>query len=361
MFESAMDFGTEFISNALTGARIVRSPRRQHLNAAQNVFSSSGEAGNAGYTLPKLKYSFIVEFILSESAKNFIQKHLQDTHSRFDLYNVSCFVRETSLPATQFDIEELNQYNRRRYQAGKITYKPVTMSFYDTVDSAAYLLHDAYRKYYYGDFFQKSAIAFRNDVLSSPEEFERVGRNWGRSVMNVGNYDSQYFFKQINIYEIDNETYTAHNMFNVYIEDFTVDNKSMDSDGDPSSITLSLRYEGSGNLNPQGYPSIAVPTMEIGALITDTAGLGKSGFFKYFGEMDDRSMGLGTVGKVIRAGTAGYDIISSIEDILRGDISPDIFRNIGSAVIRGSDALGLGSIISSANEKFGLGNILGDF
>lgn len=361
MFESAMDFGTEFLSNVASGANIVRSPPRQFLNAAQNVFSSSGEAGNAGYTLPKLPYSFIVEFILSESAKNFIKNHLQDTHSRFDIFNVSCFVRHTDLPTAQFNIEELNQYNKRRYQTGKITYKPVSMGFYDTVDSAALLLYDAYRKYYYGDFYNKTAISFRNDVLSSPVEFERVGDNWGRSVLNVGNYDGQYFFKQINIYEIDNETYTAHNMFNVYVEDFNVEEKSMDSDGEASTIQLSLRFEGMGNLNPQGYPSIAVPTMEIGALITDTAGLGKAGFFKYFGAMDDRSMGLGTVGKIIRAGTAGYDILSSIEDIIRGDISPDIFRNIGSAVVRGADALGIGSIISSANEKFGLGNILGDF
>lgn len=361
IFDSAFNVGKTFVTNVAANSKIVLSPPQNHLNAAQRVFSSSGEGGNAGYTLPKLKYSFIVEFILSEYAKDFIKNQLLDTHSRFDIYNVSCFVRDVNLPSAAFEIDEMNQYNRTRYQTGKITYKPSTIAFYDTVDSAALLLFDAYRKYYYGDFFNKSPISFRNDVLSNPIQFEKTGGNWGRSVMNNGNYDSQYFFQQINIYEIDNETYTAHNMFNVFVEDVTPETKTMESDGEAGVLTATLRYEGMGNLNPQGYASIAVPTMEIGALITDTSGLGKAGFFKYFGELDDRSMGLSTIGKIIRAGTAGHDIIASVGSILRGDISPDVIRNIGSAVKRGAAAIGLGSVVSSANEKFGLGNILGDF
>lgn len=361
VLDSVFQVDDTFTTNAAASPRVVVSPMQNRLNAAQRVFSSSGEGGNAGYTLPKLKYSFIVEFILSTYAKDFIKTQLLDTHARFDIYNVSCFVRDVNLPSASFEVDEVNQYNRTRYQTGKITYKPVSISFYDTVDSAAMLLFDAYKKYYYGDFFNKSPISFRNDVLSNPVQFEKTGGNWGRSVMNNGNFDSQYFFQQINIYEIDNETYTAHNMFNVYIEDITPETKTMESEGEPGVLQATLKYEGMGNLNPQGYASIAVPTLEIGALITDTSGLGKAGFYQYFGAMDDTSVGLSTIGKIIRAGTAGHDIISSIGDILRGDISPDVIRNIGSAVSKGSSAIGLGSVISSANDAFGLGNILGDF
>ncbi|SOK58476.1 hypothetical protein [Yersinia phage fHe-Yen9-04] len=359
--DSLVTTGTQIVSDVVQSATIIKNPPLEQYNAAQRVFSSAGEGGFSLYTLPKLKYSFIVEFIIGEFAKNFIETQLPDTHTGFDVKNVSCFVRDVNLPSTNYVLEQLNQYNKTRYQAGKVEYKPVMMTFYDTADGAAYLLADAYKKYYYGDFFIKSAASFRNDVLSSPIEFEAMGSNWGRSVMNNGNSDKQYFFKQINIYEIDNDTYTCHNMFNVFIEDIEMETKSMESSGEPSIISLTLRYEGTGNLGPDGYNSISVPTVGIGTLITDTTGLGKSGFFKYFGQMDDKTVGILTVGKIIRAGTAGYDIITSVGDILNGNISPDTIRNIGSAVVRGANSIGLGSIISSANEKFGLGNILGDF
>lgn len=359
--DSLIPTATAIVAGVAGTATIVKDPPLEQYNAAQRVFSSAGEGGFSLFTLPKLKYSFIVEFVIGDFAKNFIETQLPDTHNGFDVKNVSCFVRDVNLPSMSFTLEQLNQYNKTRFQTGKVEYKPVNMTFYDTADGAAYLLFDAYRKYYYGDFFFKSAASFRNDVLSSPVEFESMGSNWGRSVMNNGNSDKQYFFKRINIYEIDNDTYTCHNLYNVFIEDMVSETKSMESAGEPSIISLSLRYEGTGNLGPDGYNSISVPTVGIGDLITDTTGLGKSGFYKYFGQMDDKNVGVTTIGKIIRAGTAGYDIISSVNQVLNGNISPDVIRNIGSAVVSGGSALGLGSIISSASSKFGLGNILGDF
>lgn len=361
LFDTVISVGTDIISGIGDAVNIMRTPSFEEYNAAQRIFSSAGAAGFSSYILPKLKYSFIVEFILSEFAINFIETQLPDSHINFDVRNVSCFVRSTDLPSNSFTIDKINQYNKSRIQTGALVYKPVTMTFFDTTDSAAMLLMDAYRKFYYGDFFNKNPNSFRNDVLSSPVQFEGTGQNWGRSVMNNGNYDSQYFFKQINIYEIDNDTYTCHNMFNVYVEDVSPENKSMDSYGEPSSYTITLEYEGMGNINHFGYPAIGMPTTEIALLITDTQGLGKGGFFKYFGELDDKTLGLSSVGKIIRAGTAGYGIVKSISDILNGNISPDVIRNLGKSVMQGADAIGLDDIMSSANNAFGLGNILGDF
>ena len=360
-FDSFISTGTSIVNNIVDGIQIIREPSFEQYNAAQRVFGLAGASGFTTYNLPKFKNCFIVEFVLTPFAKDFIERQLPDTHTGFNTNNVSCLVRDTGLPSFSLETERLNQYNKKRIMTGIIEYKPVMMSFYDTVDSAAFLLMDAYRKYYYGDFFNKSPASFRNDVLSSSDQFENMGSNWGRSVMNNGNYDSQYFFQQINIYEIDNETYTVHNMFNVFISDVTLETKSMESEGEPSILSLTLEFEGIGNMNAAGYQSIAVPTLEIASLITNTEGLGKSGFFKFFGELDDKTQGLLTVGKIIRLGTAGHDIVASVNDILQGNINPDTIRNIGSAIRRGSDSLGLGSIVSSANEKFGLGNILGDF
>lgn len=360
-FDSFVSTGTNVINGVIDNIQIVKDPPFEYLNAAQRVFGTAGEQGFTFYNLPKLKNSFIIEFILTPFAKQFITSQLPDTHNGFDVNNVSCYVKDVVLPSFSFEVEELNQYNKKRLSPGKITYKPSTVTFYDTVDGAGYLLMDAYRKFYYGDFFAKNTDAYRNDVLSNPQNFNGISSNWGRSVLNVGNYDSSYFFKQINIYEIDNERYTVHNMINVFVEDVQLETKSMESQGEPSSLSMTMRYEACNNFSPQGYLSIGVPTVEIAQIVTDTNGLGVSGFFKYFGELDDKTKGLMTIGKIIRAGTAGYDIVQSIDDILHGNITPDTIRNIGSAVTKGADAIGLGSIISEASSSFGLGNILGDF
>lgn len=360
-FDSFVSTSTSIISAVGDSITIVKDASYEELNAAQRVFGTAGEQGFTSYNLPKQRNCFVVEFVISEFAKNFIATQLPDTHTNFSSYNVSCMVKDTAIPSFSFDVEKVNQYNKTRIIAGNVNYKPVTMTFYDTVDSAAFLLMDAYRKYYYGDFFAKTQSSYTNDVLSSPSQFDVMGINWGRSVMNVGNYDAQYFFQQINIYEVDNSKYTIHNMFNVYIEDVSFENKSMESTGDPSLITLSLRYEAASNLNNSGYQSIGASSSEIATVLTNTDGLGKSGFFKYFGELDDKSVGLTTIGKIIRAGAAGSDIITSISDIASGNYNADTIRNIGNAIVTGASAIGLGSIVSSANESFGLGNLLGDF
>ncbi len=361
------DFVNDFVNTGgniagkvLDNITIVKDPSNQQYNAAQQIFGTAGEAGFDSFNLPKMKFSFVVEFILSEQAKYFIQNVLGDTHAAFTVLNCSYFVKDAKLPSASFTIDEKNQYNKTRYQSGRIKYKPSTITFYDTVDSSAVLLIDAYKKFYYGDFFNKDANAFVNDTLSSPTQFENISGNWGRSALNNGQYDNQYFFKAINIYEVDSQNYTVHNMYNAFIEDIETETKSHESQGEPSLLSMSLRYEGMGNNAPIG-PAMGAASVEIANILTNTALFGKSGFFKFFGELDDKSVDALTVSDVIKAGTSVYDIVKSVEDILKGDINSDTIRNIGNAVVRGANAIGLGDVVSSASSKLGLGNILGDF
>lgn len=340
---------------------VFKEPVLEQYNAGQKIFSAAGADGLTAYNLPKMKFSYVLEIKLSAFALNFIKTQLQDTHSHFDLYSVCCFVTDCDLPSTTFELEHMNQYNRKRISTGKMSYTPVNVSFYDTVDSAVLLLIDAYRKYYYGDWFNKSPDSFANDVYSAPGAFELQGDNWGRSLMNNGDFDNQYFFKAINLYEIDGEKYTAHNMYNAFIENVTMSRKTYSANSEPSTIGLTLNYEGLGNYGPDGYASIGAPTTEIANILTSADMFGKTGFFKYFGELDDKSQGALTIGKIIRGGAAASDVLHSAQDILNGNISAETVRNIGTAVRSGSSALGLGSIVSAASSKFGLGNILGDF
>lgn len=337
-----------------------KAPMLEQYNAAQRNFKAVGEMGLTSYNLPKLHYSYVVEFILSEAAKKFIMQSLRSTHSMFSLQSLACFVRATELPSCKFNVEKLNQYNRTRLNNGKVDYKPIRMDFFDTKDSAAFKLIDAYRKFYYGDFFQKNPSAYNNDMVSSVDQFEFTGQIWGRSFLNQRSYSDQYFFQSINIYEIDNDTYTAHAMHNVYISDFTMARKTQDDNEEPATISVELQYEGLSNKNTRGIDAISRPTIELRTLLNATTGYNRSGFFKYFGEMDDQTSGVLSALSFNMAGDLlGVDLSGTIGDIFNGDLSVEGIRNIGSIMDGGIMDFGSGG--DGIGQSMGLGNIFGDF
>ena len=62
--------------------------------------TAGGDSGFNSYNLPKMKFSFVVEFILSNQAKSFIINQLPDTHIGFSVLNCSYFVKDIKLPST---------------------------------------------------------------------------------------------------------------------------------------------------------------------------------------------------------------------------------------------------------------------
>lgn len=359
LYDTVSDFVSPVVDlwNTAQSARISKNPPNQDISAGAQLHGLAGTAGFDFYNISKMKYSFLVEFVLSKKASDFINRL---SNGAFKVNSCSFVVKETALPSASFNTETLNQYNKTRLFLGKAKYNPVDLVLFDTTDSAALFLLDCYSKYYYGDFYRKTKNAWRYDLLTTNPNYEVTGENWGKSVQNVGNFDNFYFFKQINIYEIDGDKYTAHNMFNPQLEGFTMDRKTHDSTGEPQTITMNLMYEGMGHLGPDGMQNaIAAPTLEIAGVITNTSLLGKGGFYKLYGEMDDKSVGT-SIGDMIRGGAAVVDIVKDVKDIFSGDADADTIRNLGNAISTGAGALDLSDGLSTVSEKFGLGSIFGD-
>lgn len=357
---------TDTVADTITDVRdlltpeVMRDPPNDQYNAAQKQFGTAGEGGYTSYNLPKMKYSFVVEFVLSSHAKEFLQKTLPPDVSRpFSVYDCSCVIVSTDLPNASFNVEVANQYNRPRLIPGKAEYKPVTMTFYDTVDSAVLILLSAYKKYYYGDFQVKSNLMWANDVVSAPNIYDLRSSEWGRILSKQGDFDDAYFFKAINIYEVDGEKYTVHNMYNPLITDITTSSKSYESD-DPSTIQFTINYEGIGNIGPI-TDAIAAPSTEIANKLVSADMFGKSGFFTMYGKLDDPNVNVITGSKVLQSVVSGIDVVNDFKDILNGDFTVDTIRNLGNAIQKGTDTISaIGDTIRDTSSKLGLGNIFGD-
>lgn len=340
-----------------------------NLNAAQHIFGLGGRVWESlesnHFNTSKMKFSYVVHFELSDAAKTMI-KHMYGVDTPLGEI-CSYVIKDVDKPSFSMETTQMNQYNRTRLAQGRITYDPVNMVLYDTVDSAGLKLIDAYRRYYYGDFAQKSLESWRYDSISTPRNFENVHElqeplstdyrdpnyTWGRSVYNQGDQDSGYFFKRIDIYEIDGTTYTVHNLHNPVFTTVGMGTKSHESD-DPDIINLTIQYEGVTNICPvTNQKAISADVADIAPkLAEDDAEFSKSHFYRYWGEMDD-----GTQRWLNPNQTKGFPDVDGGDSTLTSMMGTAL--NIGSSIVGGVSAVS--SVFSGGVEEAAdtLGNVAG--
>lgn len=234
------------------------------INSAQEAYGLSGFTKDGGIqqlNLPKLQFGFIIQFVMSDAASEFLEKLYPGSTAR----EMSYLVKDCDLPSQTFDVQTVNQYNRTRVYPGRVTYNPINLAVYDTVDSGALKIYDAYRAWYNADFYNKRIYHWEYNQVSTSGNFEPnddksalysdeqdyFGTDlWGRSTMNQGDLDEGYFFKRLDIIEIQDGVYTYHNIFNPVISSSTFETKSHESDGAPALINFTLNYEGIAHINP---------------------------------------------------------------------------------------------------------------
>lgn len=340
------------------------------LNAAQKVYGLGGTSksapGNDFYNTPKSKLSYVVNFELSDAA-TVIMNTLYHSTTPINIraaYNV----KSVDKPSYTMTTEEINQYNRTRLAQGKIQYHPVNMVLYDTVDSAVMMLIDCYRRFYYGDFANKSLRSWRYNTVSTPRNFannllrpDSVTNNfwalndtWGRSTFDMADGNGMYFFKRIDIYEIDRGQYTVHNIHNPVIETVQMSTKDYETN-DPDIITLTFRHEGISNICPiTGARAICKPVKSLAMeLVGNDGKFSKSEFYKYFGNIDKDST---SFTDILKNGTDSPGILNSIAGAFAGSFISGVTAGVTSNL---TNAISGGSIMDDVSSvaKDGLDSI----
>lgn len=234
------------------------------MNAAAEAYGLTGfikEGGIQRLNIPKLQYAYLIQFVMSTEAIEFLQRKYPTIATN----SLSYLVKDADLPSQVYETFTVNQYNRVRKYTGKVTYNPVNLAIYDTVDSSALKVYDAYRAWYNADFHNKRLGNWAYNQVSQTDDFEDdwdeyifegdtyqdvAQKTWGRSVLNQGSLDQSYFFKRIDIIEIQDGVFTYHNIHNPIISTANFETKSHESDGAPALINLTFEYEGISHVNP---------------------------------------------------------------------------------------------------------------
>jgi hypothetical protein len=160
-------------------------------------------------------------------------------------------VKSMDRPSIQPQVEELNQYNKKRLVHTGVKYQPVSCTLYDTADGAAMNMWVDYARYYFNDYKQ-ATDNYKDDILNDDmfdSTVDKSGFGFGidNTAMNEG-IDSQHFFTSIIVYQVWGNEFTSYELVNPRINSFQPDDLSYEA-SEANTITMSISFEAVSHVN----------------------------------------------------------------------------------------------------------------
>ena len=242
-----MAFGSGFsnFGNSLYQGLTTADDLKDYRHASKLFTSDS-------YSLaPQTKFLFHVYFTLNTAE---IPGLRQAFGSIQDVSTIGMLVKTADLPKFSMDVEEKNQYNRKRYVQSKINYQPVSITFHDDGSDLVRSMWNAYYTYYYEDSLHQYDNIGANADLSGwnePMDFNRRDiydnlrnvNNWGYSGTGNASGYKPNFFKDIKIYGMNRGNFTQYTLINPVITDWAHDQFDYSNGNGTMTNSVTLRYE----------------------------------------------------------------------------------------------------------------------
>lgn len=246
-----MSFGNDFIKGFLSG---VTGPQLKDYQHASKLF-----VPNAFAYAPKVKFLFHVVFNINNQVPG-IAKLLGEANT-----TISKTVKTIQLPSYQFQVEELNQYNRKRFANTKINYNPVQVTFHDDNSDLVRQMWYAYYQYYIKDsqysYNGVPAVAGSDgrdptfagfsynasDIYAGERQigdFGLIGEGRG-SPLNTqpGVATNPNFFNDITIFGFNQHNYSAYTLINPVITEFSHDTYDYSAGDGMMQNSMTIKYE----------------------------------------------------------------------------------------------------------------------
>lgn len=324
-----------------------------------------------GYELaPRQKFLFHVYFNINTIE---IPK-LADVFNGSDRTTLSLTVKSVDLPRFEFDVDVMNQYNRKRLVQSKITYNPVQVVFHDDGSDLVRNMWYNYYSYYYKDPTQSywspsvtngsmgqsgngagdPKMSYNSrDIYSDDRtvnDWGYVGESYSDGTASRITGGKPPFFRDITIYGFNQHKFASYVLINPMIAQWAHDTYDYSEDGGIMQNTMTIQYETvkyyngalsgqtpdpnvPGFADPAHYDTVKSPLARPGST---SSVLGQGGLIDAVGGIvSDLQSGsvAGIVGAVQKAGTAygtfkGKDLKSIIkeegtqvlQDVIKGEL-----------------------------------------
>jgi len=244
-------FFQNFLSDVTEG--FLENPNLRDATHASKTFRPNAY----GYA-PKFKFLFHVYFELNGDYIPFTVTMPEDK-------NFGLAVKTIQLPKYTFDVQTMNQYNRKRVVQTKIKYDPINITFHDDNNNLIRKLWYNYYSYYYKDATQKDvtsgASTSRADVSNNSSDLNHrnyydpnvTGNNdWGyigetskpqTPAAGALGMSKAPFFRAINIYGFNQHSFVLYRLINPMIESFTHDTYDYSQGQGIMEHQMTLQYE----------------------------------------------------------------------------------------------------------------------
>ena len=202
------------------------------------VFVADGHA-----LAPTNKFLFHVYFTLNTAEIPELSKAMGGAEGAS---RIGMLVKTVKLPTFNFEVEEMNQYNRKRYVQKKINYRPVNITFHDDGSDSVRSMWYNYYNYYYNDpSYGYDGQGSNNPSYNARDIYDqnRSVHDWGFSGEGSNGYDKPAFFKDIKIYGLNRGNFTSYTLINPIITDWDHDQFDYSAGSEVMQHTMSISYE----------------------------------------------------------------------------------------------------------------------
>ncbi len=320
-----LDKALQQLQNSILDQLTGRVYLRDYTHAAKNFLP--GGQGNAG----KVKFTFHTWFQINPSA------YQPPTGQNYGL-----LVKTIKLPTFNIDVQEMNQYNRKRLIQSKIKYQPIEITFHDDNMSQVTAMWDAYYRYNYADAWNPIVAPFstapaikdynRRNIydpsISGDTEYGYRGDARSEGGNRADGGEKIPFFNNITVYGMWAGQFIAYTLINPIITSFDHDTYDYADGGGTMQNRMTIDYE-----------TVIYNTGEIGDIGPDSDGSELVTGFAGPDSYDRRESPLE------QGGSNPLDILNRMEELGQGSILDDI-RTLGQLADGGLD-----SVIDSAKNQ----------
>lgn len=184
-------------------------------------------------------------------------------HSKDTMNQLSSMCRTADVPSAEIQTDVKNQYNRKRITVTHTEMKPITVTAYDTVDSAwVIVLMKAYAHLFVNPMgkYDTSGDVPKPKITPYDVVPEAIASGGSESVA-LGQFDSdamgynlrpgkqRNFITSMDIVKYHGQKAIKYTIFNPLITNFTIDGVDH-SDSAPAMITMDISYE-NFTINPE--------------------------------------------------------------------------------------------------------------
>ena len=244
--------------------------------------------------MPKQKFLFHVVFNTDESL-------FVNGFNANERYQLNMLVKQCDLPKYNMSYEEKTQYNKKMYNATRIAYDPVNITFHD---DHADTVNAFWKKYY--EYNIADSIGMNSDLTinNTKDDYYAFGdaRQTTKFGMDTPKQTKKPYLKGIEIFVLHKKRFTSMTLVNPVIGSFAHDNLDQADGQGVMNNTMQILYETviykSGIVNRNNVPGFATINYDNSPSPLSVLGGGTNSIFGPGGIVD----GIGSVISNVQSG-----------------------------------------------------------